>query len=63
MDKRTDLERTAIDADLIVHRVSCNVCQHEVPASEALVAEATDYVVHFCGLDCYERWLNQRDRH
>jgi hypothetical protein len=36
--------------------VTCAVCQHEVPASEAVVPEATDYVVHFCGLDCYQSW-------
>jgi hypothetical protein len=23
---------------------------------QAVVAEATDYVVYFCGLDCYQRW-------
>jgi Domain of unknown function (DUF3330) len=37
-------------------RVPCQVCQHDIPLSEAVVAEATDYVVYFCGLDCYERW-------
>jgi hypothetical protein len=60
MEKRTDLQRVAIDAPVILDSVPCNICQHEVPASEALVAEATDYVVYFCGLDCYERWRNQR---
>ncbi len=38
-------------------RVPCLVCQHDIPLSEAVVSEATDYVVYFCGLDCYERWL------
>jgi len=28
----------------------------EIPKSEAMVAEATDYVLHFCGLDCYSKW-------
>jgi hypothetical protein len=41
--------------------VSCDVCLKEVPISEAVVAEATDYVVHFCGLECYQRWKSQRD--
>jgi hypothetical protein len=41
--------------------VPCAVCEHEVPASEAVVAEAVDYMVYFCGLDCYERWRNQQD--
>ena len=40
-------------------RVSCNICQHEIPLSEAIVPEAQDYLVFFCGLDCYERWRVQ----
>ncbi len=36
--------------------VSCNVCLKEVPASEARSEEALDYVVHFCGLQCFEEW-------
>ena len=59
MDKRIDLQRIAIDVTVVLDSVPCNVCQHEVPTSEAVVAEATDYVVYFCGLDCYERWRNQ----
>jgi Domain of unknown function (DUF3330) len=42
-----------------LERVPCNVCQHDIPASEALVAEATDYVIYFCGLDCYDRWRHR----
>jgi hypothetical protein len=41
--------------------ISCQICQHEIPLSEAVVSEASDYVVYFCGLDCYERWRTQRD--
>jgi hypothetical protein len=37
-------------------QVSCAVCEHEVPLSEAVVPEAADYMAHFCGLECYERW-------
>ncbi|HEU4428021.1 MAG TPA: DUF3330 domain-containing protein [Myxococcota bacterium] len=33
--------------------------EHEVPVSEAVVPEAVDYVVHLCGLECYERWRHQ----
>ena len=36
--------------------VPCEVCLKEIPCSEALNAEAEDYVVHFCGLDCYRAW-------
>ena len=46
---------------VMLDRIPCDVCQHQVPLSEALVPEAMDYVVYFCGLDCYERWRSQRD--
>lgn len=36
--------------------VTCAVCQHEVPLSEAVVPEATDYLIFLCGLDCYQQW-------
>lgn len=43
-----------------LQQVACEVCLKEVPASEATVPEATDYVVYFCGLDCYQKWKKQR---
>jgi len=36
--------------------VPCAVCQKEIPKSVALSSEDQDYVLHFCGLDCYENW-------
>lgn len=39
--------------------VECHVCLKEVPVSEAKSEEATDYVVHFCGLACYTKWKEQ----
>lgn len=39
--------------------VSCKTCLKEIPLSEAKVPEANDYAVHFCGLECYEKWRNQ----
>jgi hypothetical protein len=41
--------------------ITCAVCLHEVPISEAIVPEATDYVVYLCGLDCYQRWRQFSD--
>lgn len=40
-------------------QVSCEICLKEIPASEAQNAEASDYVAHFCGLDCYDKWSHQ----
>ena len=45
---RTDQTTTAA--------VACAVCRNEIPVSEAVVPEATDYLIHLCGLDCYEKW-------
>lgn len=42
--------------------VACEVCLKEVPKSAATAPEVADYVVHFCGLECYEKWKNQREK-
>ena len=42
-------------------KVKCEVCLKEVPQSEARIAEAVDYVVYFCGLDCYDEWAAKRE--
>lgn len=34
----------------------CAVCLKEVPADAVNVADAQDYVHHFCGLDCLDLW-------
>jgi len=39
----------------------CAVCENEVPLSEAPVREASDYMAHYCGLECYERWRRMAD--
>ncbi|MFZ5541264.1 MAG: DUF3330 domain-containing protein [Pseudomonadota bacterium] len=39
--------------------VACEICLKEVPQSEAINAEAVDYVAHFCGIDCYRRWVER----
>ncbi len=38
---------------------ACAVCMKEIPVSEANVAEAKDYVAHFCSPDCYQKWRQQ----
>ena len=37
-------------------KISCNVCLTEVPASGVQSEETADYVAHFCGSDCYDKW-------
>lgn len=38
---------------------SCEVFMKEVPLTEVENPETADYIVHFCGLECYEEWKNQ----
>lgn len=52
---------TTSDKPIKVERITCEICLKEVPITEATVPEATDYVVHFCGLECYEKWKNKRE--
>ena len=39
----------------------CAACGREVPLSEAVVPEASDYVAYFCGLECYAQWHSQAE--
>lgn len=41
--------------------VACEICLKEIPVSEAKSEEATDYVLYFCGIDCYEKWKQQAE--
>jgi hypothetical protein len=50
-------ERQFADAQ----RVACEVCLREVPRSEAVVPEASDYVAYFCGLECFAKWKALRE--
>lgn len=48
--------KPATDEDDVV---DCDVCFKEIPISEAKSEEASDYVHHFCGLECFARWRVQ----
>ncbi len=43
-------------------RLACKVCFKEIPLSVAVNEEATDYVLHFCGLECYAKWRKQEQK-
>jgi hypothetical protein len=36
--------------------VSCEICRKEVPREQARHAEVDDYVLYFCGIECYNEW-------
>ena len=40
--------------------VTCEVCLKEIEASESLSEEAEDYVINFCGLECYNKWKDKQ---
>jgi hypothetical protein len=41
--------------------VACEICLKEIPISEAKSEEASDYVLYFCGIDCYQQWKQQAE--
>jgi hypothetical protein len=43
--------------------VACQVCLTEIPLSVAKSQEAEEYTLHFCGIECYDKWkAAQEDR-
>lgn len=37
---------------------TCDCCGEDVPVSTALTPEGEEYVRHFCGEKCYDKWVN-----
>lgn len=50
---------TTNNPPVVAEHVTCKMCMKEIPISEAIVPEATDYVAHFCGVKCYDKWRKQ----
>jgi len=40
--------------------VSCDICMKEIPIDEANSFETVDYVIHFCGLECFDKWKEKK---
>ena len=36
--------------------IDCEICLSVVPKEQSEYAEVDDYVVYFCGLECYQQW-------
>lgn len=61
-DSRVSLTGAPIESceeDEECEMVTCAACMAEVPASVAKTYEGPDYVHHFCGLECFEKWRAQ----
>lgn len=41
--------------------IACEICLTEIPGTVSGNAEADEYVVHYCGLECYELWRAQQE--
>jgi len=40
--------------------IDCDICMKEIPESVALSEEGQDYVLHFCGIECYTKWKQRK---
>ena len=43
-------------ADAESGKVSCHDCRAEIDPADSYRADADEYVYHFCGTQCYQRW-------
>jgi len=50
------IDQTVIENE----QLECNVCLREIPRTVGNSVEGDEYVSHYCGLDCYQKW---RDMH
>ncbi len=41
-------------------QLACRICLSEIPASAKDSPEAQDYVLYYCGIDCFDEWKRQR---
>lgn len=48
--------------DAVCEITTCAVCMIEIPPSVAKSEEGTDYLQHFCGLDCMEVWQAKAEK-
>lgn len=39
--------------------IDCDICLSQIPGDSSVNVESADYVLHFCGLACYEKWKSQ----
>jgi hypothetical protein len=39
--------------------VNCEACLKEVHHSQYETEEVNDYVMYFCGIECYRRWREE----
>lgn len=43
--------------------VQCEFCLAELPVAQSIAEEGEEYIQHFCGLECLERWRTRKPGH
>ncbi|ADE16090.1 conserved hypothetical protein [Nitrosococcus halophilus Nc 4] len=43
-------------------KLNCEICFKEIPESEAKSHEADEYILWFCGLECYDEWRKAQEK-
>lgn len=49
-------DKTAVVEEIL----SCEICLQDIPASSAYSSETMDYVMYYCGLNCYDQWQKRQ---
>ena len=49
------------NSNLPTHGPKCNKCEKIVTPSMAHTFECEDYLVYFCGPDCYNHWVKHHE--
>ena len=42
-------------------QAQCAVCGADIVPGQAKSVETQDYMLYFCGLDCYQKWRKEHD--
>ncbi len=42
--------------------IPCSVCRKEIPLSSALTPNGAEYIAHFCGIECYQEFLEAQKK-
>ena len=61
MSTETQPTKKPVPENIGAEQMSCELCLSEVPASGAKSEETSDYVAHFCGVECYDQWRKEQD--
>lgn len=56
------MQSNAASMPISLRQISCQVAITEIPISEVVNDEATDYVIYFFGLDCYDKWRHLSEK-